>query len=44
LLKGSNDPGAGDPIGTGLVAILSRLGGNVTGIDGMTAELAGNAR
>jgi putative tryptophan/tyrosine transport system substrate-binding protein len=32
---------AGDPVGTGLVASLSRLGGNVTGIAAITAELAG---
>jgi putative ABC transport system substrate-binding protein len=34
---------AGDPIGTGLVASLPRPGGNVTGIAGITAELAGKS-
>jgi len=35
--------GAGDPVGTGLVASLARPGGNVTGLAGVTAELAGKS-
>jgi putative ABC transport system substrate-binding protein len=34
---------SGDPVGTGLVASLARPGGNVTGMAGMTAELAGKS-
>jgi putative tryptophan/tyrosine transport system substrate-binding protein len=34
---------AGDPIGTGLIASLARPGGNITGIAGVTAELAGKS-
>ena len=33
--------GAGDPVATGVVASLVRPGGNVTGMAGVTAELAG---
>ena len=33
----------GDPVGTGLVASLARPGGNVTGMAGVTAELAGKS-
>ena len=33
----------GDPIGNGLIASLPRPGGNVTGIAGITAELAGKS-
>jgi putative tryptophan/tyrosine transport system substrate-binding protein len=31
---------AGDPVGTGLIGSLSRPGGNITGMAGVTAELA----
>jgi putative ABC transport system substrate-binding protein len=34
---------AGDPVGTGLIESLSRPGGNVTGMAGVTAELAGKS-
>jgi putative tryptophan/tyrosine transport system substrate-binding protein len=34
---------AGDPVGTGLVESLARPGGNVTGIAGVVAELAGKS-
>jgi putative ABC transport system substrate-binding protein len=34
---------AGDPVGTGLIASLARPGGNVTGMAGITAELAGKS-
>ena len=34
---------AGDPIGTGLVESLNRPGGNITGMAGVTAELAGKS-
>jgi putative tryptophan/tyrosine transport system substrate-binding protein len=34
---------AGDPVGTGLVASLARRGGNVTGMAGVTAEVAGKS-
>jgi putative ABC transport system substrate-binding protein len=33
--------GAGDPVATGVVASLARPGGNITGMAGVTAELAG---
>lgn len=33
--------GVADPVGTGIVASLAQPGGNVTGIAGLTAELAG---
>jgi len=33
-------PGVGDPVGTGIVTTLARLGGNVTGISNMVGELA----
>jgi len=33
--------GAGDPVGTGLIASLSRPGGNITGTSATTAELGG---
>jgi len=33
--------GAGDPLGTGLIASLARPGGNVTGTSGFGAELGG---
>ncbi len=32
---------SGDPVGTGLVASLARPGGNVTGLSGMGADIAG---
>jgi len=34
---------SGDPVGTGLVASLSKPGGNVTGLSAATAELAGKS-
>jgi putative tryptophan/tyrosine transport system substrate-binding protein len=34
---------AGDPVGTGLIASLARPGGNITGMAGVTAELAGKS-
>jgi putative ABC transport system substrate-binding protein len=34
---------AGDPVGTGLVASLARSGGNVTGLAGVAAEVAGKS-
>ena len=34
---------SGDPVGTGLIASLARLGGNVTGLSAATAELAGKS-
>ena len=33
--------GAGDPVGTGLIASLSRPGGNITGTSSTTAEVGG---
>ena len=33
--------GAGDPVGTGIIASLAGPGGNITGMAGQTAELAG---
>ena len=35
--------GAGDPVGTGLIASLAKPGGNVTGMSGVVAELAGKS-
>jgi ABC-type uncharacterized transport system substrate-binding protein len=32
---------AGDPVGTGIVARLSRPGGNITGLSGQSADMAG---
>jgi putative ABC transport system substrate-binding protein len=34
---------SGDPVGTGLIASLARTSGNVTGMAGVTAELAGKS-
>ena len=34
---------SGDPVGTGLVASLSKPGGNVTGLSAATAEIAGKS-
>ena len=34
---------AGDPVGTGLIQSLNRPGGNITGMAGVTAELAGKS-
>jgi putative ABC transport system substrate-binding protein len=34
---------AADPVGNGLIASLARPGGNITGIAGVTAELAGKS-
>jgi putative ABC transport system substrate-binding protein len=34
---------SGDPVGTGLISSLARPGGNVTGMAGVTAELAGKS-
>jgi ABC-type uncharacterized transport system substrate-binding protein len=33
--------GAGDPVGTGLIASLARPGGNVTGLSSLVTDLAG---
>jgi putative tryptophan/tyrosine transport system substrate-binding protein len=34
--------GAGDPVGTGLVASMARPGGNITGVTEFSADLSGN--
>jgi putative ABC transport system substrate-binding protein len=34
---------SGDPVGTGLIASLAKPGGNVTGMSGVVAELAGKS-